>query len=182
MAINKAPVLSTTTIEKVHEIIGRDVIPLAGTLRVTCAGASGTAVRYTDPEDIRFQLDSLVSFVNEKLEVVVDDAFPTPFILRLLLRISTFFFAEFLKIHPFSNGNGRTARLLVSYFLLSRASAVPISLYLDGDRELFLRILGEAQWRQNPAPLTTFCLLSAQRTHFKAQYLLLTEEEDFLQL
>lgn len=38
------------------------------------------------------------------------------------------FFHQFLYIHPFLNGNGRVARVLLSY-LLSKFTVVPLSLY-----------------------------------------------------
>ena len=97
--------------------------------------------------------------------------------LKVTLRIAALFFSEFLKIRPFSNGNGRVARLIVN-FVLSRVCIVPISIFLDISREQYLSLLMESQWQNNPAGLTTMFLLSAKRTAFKAEYLLLNDDDD----
>ncbi|PKY57292.1 hypothetical protein RhiirA4_549595 [Rhizophagus irregularis] len=55
------------------------------------------------------------------------------------------FYSHFLSIHPFMNGNGRVARLLLSY-LLSRFTAVPFSLYIGTKtRDVCLQCLRESR-------------------------------------
>ena len=62
------------------------------------------------------------------------------------VKVVASFLSIFLNIHPFSNGNGRVARILTS-LLLSRDSIVPVSLRGSNksDRETYLECLRGAQ-------------------------------------
>jgi fido (protein-threonine AMPylation protein) len=132
---------------------------------------------YLPPAHIAGRLQTLVSFVNKNLAAAMDIEISTVDRLKLHLRVSTLFFSEFLKIHPFSNGNGRTARLLVNR-LMMHVSVVPISLFLDRQRVTYLKLLGSAQWEANPVGLAAMFLLSAKRTAIMAEFLLVTNDED----
>jgi Fic family protein len=166
-----APILTVDMITTLHGIIGHDIIPTAGSFRETHAGAAGLMVTYSPPAMIRSRLELIVKFVNAEV-AAISAATALPTRLQLLLRLSAFFFAEFLKVHPFANGNGRTARLLVSY-ILCRVCVVPISIFSTIDRKTFLDVIMEAQWSDNPSALTTLVLLSARRTASMAEYLIL---------
>jgi len=69
---------------------------------------------------------------------------PDDFIMRI--KIVASFLSVFLEIHPFSNGNGRVARILTS-LLLAKDSIVPVSLcgVNSTGRDNYLRCLREAQ-------------------------------------
>ena len=157
--------LSVTMIRKFHKILCNGLFDFPGTTRTSHVGASRTLVVYERPGNIDAKLATLVDFVNEFSNTRLDT----------MLLLSTFFFAEFLKIHPFVNGNGRVARLLVS-FLLSSITVVPISIFYNVTREQYLQILGDAQWEENPVGLCTLFLLSAKQTANVARFLLLEEE------
>ena len=49
---------------------------------------------------------------------------------------------------------------------------VPISLFLDRQRDTYLKLLGSAQWEDSPAGLAAMFLLSAKRAAIKAEFLL----------
>lgn len=65
--------------------------------------------------------------------------------------------ADFIKIHPFMDGNGRTARLLMNFDLMRKgfpAIVLPVdrrlayyealdTAHVDGDDGPFLRLIGE---------------------------------------
>ena len=141
--------LTIDLIQSVHNIVGSEIIESAGNYRTTHAVAAGTCVVYLPPAHIADRLQILVSFVNKNLAAAIDIGMTTVDRLKLHLRVSTLFFSEFLKIHPFGNGNGRTARLLVNR-LMMHGAVVPISLYLDRQRDTYLKLLGSAQWEENP--------------------------------
>ncbi len=96
---------------------------------------SETGQRFAKPDNIKNYLDVLIQFVQEKYE-------STRYLKGRLL-LSVFFFDRFLYIHPFKDGNGRTARLLLSHMMRDYAT-VPISFYsrtlfpLQNNRQLYL--------------------------------------------
>ena len=169
--------LTIDLIQSVHNIVGSEIIESAGNYRTTHAVAAGTCVVYLPPAHIADRLQILVSFVNKNLAAAIDIGMTTVDRLKLHLRVSTLFFSEFLKIHPFGNGNGRTARLLVNR-LMMHGAVVPISVYLDRQRDTYLKLLGSAQWEENPVGLAAMFLLSAKRTAIMAEFLLATNDED----
>ncbi|CAG8746399.1 1446_t:CDS:2 [Gigaspora rosea] len=78
------------------------------------------------------------------------------------------FLSHFLEIHPFINGNGRVARLLLSY-LLSKFTVVPLSLYIGSkSRDVYLQCLREAQCQYpfNPSALASFILECVYMTSY----------------
>jgi Fic family protein len=182
----KNPVdISLDLVKCVHKIVGNDLIPSAGEFRQNHVGAAGTGVTYLAPTSISPRLALLMKFINDEVAsyMLEKDGFSK---LKKMLRLASMFFSEFLKIHPFINGNGRVARLLVN-FLLSRVSFVPISIFLDDSylsnekksfRETYLDLVGQAQWHDNQGGLTTIFLLSAKRTAMKAEYLMLSDTDE----
>jgi len=167
--------LSIDMVRAIHKQVGHEIMEGAGAFRTTHAGAAGTVVIYVEPRLIQPRLLALIHFANEILDTASQfnngcDC------LRMTLRIAAMFFSEFLKIHPFSNGNGRVARLLVN-FILSRVCCVPISLFLGVSRAHYLEIIQEAQWKGNPSCLTTMFLQSAKNTAHMTEYLLLDNDD-----
>ena len=55
---------------------------------------------------------------------------------------------------------------------------VPVSLFLDRQRDTCLKLLESAQWEDSPAGLAAMFVLSAKRTAIKAEFLLATGDED----
>lgn len=138
-----------------------------GEFRTIEVGASGTSVIYLQFNKIEKRLKSLIEFVNEKrMEITKLEDF---------IKLSAIFFGEFLKIHPFKNGNGRTARLLLQY-ILKKVSYTPFSVYLPSSnfREKYLSVIQNAQqYDSNYCELATYLLMSAYNTSRKIDYLLL---------
>ena len=61
------------------------------------------------------------------------------------IKIGTLFFLMFLDIHPFKNGNGRTARILLS-FILKDNCCLPVGFLNTKDgREIYLKCLCESR-------------------------------------
>jgi Fic family protein len=70
--------------------------------------ASGEIFHYADPADVPIRMGELVSWLRQ--EMVGGSLHP--------LEIASKLHHDFVLIHPFDDGNGRTARLLVNYVLM----------------------------------------------------------------
>ncbi len=61
------------------------------------------------------------------------------------IKIAATFLTEFLHIHPFTNGNGRIARLLISW-LMADITIVPVPLLSSSSaRDTYLKCLRESR-------------------------------------
>ena len=91
--------------------------------------ASGEIFHYATPEETPAMMSALVAWYNEEAE----KGELTPIELASLLHY------RYIRIHPFEDGNGRIARLLVNY-VLSRYD-YPMIIVQTKDKENYLRIL-----------------------------------------
>ncbi|CAG8572393.1 4950_t:CDS:1 [Funneliformis caledonium] len=129
--------------QQLHKQIGKGLIDNVGQYRTQYVMAAQDNYVYLAPNLIKDKIEELFrqcreNFQREDLE------------LEEAVKLGACFLAHFLYIHPFMNGNGRVARLLLSY-LLSRFTVVPLSLYLGTKtREVYLQCLREAQWYGEP--------------------------------
>ena len=92
-----------------------------GKYRITHVIPSGYKNPYIHPEFITKRLEILIKFWNNYFSTV-KDSFET------CLKLATIFFCEFLRIHPFINGNGRTVRLIMQW-MLRDVCFIPFSIY-----------------------------------------------------
>jgi Fic family protein len=84
------------------------------------------------------------------------------------IKFGACFLSYFLLIHPFINGNGRVAKLLLSYLLL-RFTVLPLSLYTGTKtRDVYLQCLRESRYQELLAPsaLAAFILESMHMTSY----------------
>ncbi|CAB4434338.1 unnamed protein product [Rhizophagus irregularis] len=144
--------------QQLHQQVGGNgLIDNAGQYRTTFAKPAQEDFCYMDPTLIEKELEKLFRQCRENFEggdLKLEEA----------VKFSACFLAHFLYIHPFMNGNGRVARLLLSY-LLSNFTVVPLSLY-TGD--IYLDCLREAQRYHEPpfkpSALATFILENVHLT------------------
>ena len=94
--------------------------------------STGALHRFAEPEDTPDLMKHWVSKFQRDLE---RDAYPLP----LFLAESHH---DFLQIHPFGDGNGRTARLLANYVLLRRH--LPPMVIKSADRDRYFAELQKA--------------------------------------
>lgn len=88
---------------------------------------------YTNPLDVPFEVDKLVAWANKAKE----ELHPVQYATDLHYR--------FVTIHPFIDGNGRTARLLMN-FALTQAKYPVINIQPDKDsRTKYMEALAHAQ-------------------------------------
>lgn len=123
---NEIPPLTIDFIKKLHKKIMKDLLVNRGEIRNTIVKPFGSSNLYCLPQFIEKRLNELLNFVNLELEQKPNNSD------KLLLGI--LFFTEFLLIHPFSNGNGRTARILLSLFI---DPPLPITFSCSSNEEYF---------------------------------------------
>ncbi|KAK9721961.1 Fic/DOC family [Popillia japonica] len=121
--------------KKLDEIIGKDLIEDAGIYRVLDAKPEGYGFLYLDPQEIEPCLINLFQDINQPIQPGRDDWY----------NVATDFLNRFLFAHPFRNGNGRVARILLSALLI-HYSIVPLCFFLwkCGTNEIYLKVLAEA--------------------------------------
>eukprot|EP00045_Choanoeca_perplexa_P002649 m.25800 g.25800 ORF g.25800 m.25800 type:complete len:314 (+) comp11628_c0_seq1:298-1239(+) len=133
-----------------------------------------SSVNYARPESIASKLTALLAFINKTMSQLYQMD-KTVGQLEAVLRIAAVFFRLFLLIHPFLNGNGRTARILVSELLLPFTKG-PVSLYLQNPK-LYLDILERTPVGVAPIELTMYVNECALRHASNVHYLLSTHLE-----
>ncbi len=77
------------------------------------------------------------------------------------IELAAFFHHKLAYIHPFLDGNGRTARLLMNVILVR--DGYPFTVLLKVDRPKYLRALSEAD-NGNPVPFANFVARSVERS------------------
>ena len=132
--------LSEDLIREVHKMVMNNVQSdgNAGVYRTVEVGAAGCSVQYEKPHNISPRLASLIAFTNAEYEVLSTTHIDNQ--LENIICLGGFFLSEFLLLHPFRDGNGRTSRLLLSH-LLRRHTIVPVSLYLRSNRGHYIETM-----------------------------------------
>ena len=77
------------------------------------------------------------------------------------IELAAFFHHKFVSIHPFLDGNGRTARLLMNVLLMR--NGYPFTILLKVDRPKYLRALSEAD-NGNLIPFANFTAKCVERS------------------
>jgi Fic family protein len=122
--------------------------------------AQGSHVMYATPASISARLEGLFQFVADRASAVkIDDPHAKTL---YMIRLGAFFFSEFLLIHPFSDGNGRTARLLLNA-LLAETVVIPFSLFHES-RQKFIDVLEKRNDHSPPSDLARFILIACNKT------------------
>jgi len=100
----------------------------------------------------------------EKIQMVISELLQTlsqnPDELRPI-ELAAFFHHKFVNIHPFIDGNGRTARLIMNVILMR--SGYPFTVLLKVDRPKYLRALSEAD-NGNLIPFANFVANCVERS------------------
>ena len=133
---------------EMNRIIGKDLFEQRGTYRINEAMASQENYRYLASNQIQVEMKKLFDFTREKFIQFKELESPA----EQLIKLGTQFLVHFLAIHPFQNGNGRVARLLLSY-LLTSVTIVPLSIYSKNEnaRDVYLNCITDEQRYKSPA-------------------------------
>lgn len=91
--------------------------------------ATGEMFDYASPEETQALMTDLVTWYNE--EEAKGDLSP--------IQLATLFHYRYIRIHPFEDGNGRIARLLVNYILMRHN--YPMIIVKSVDKDKYLNVL-----------------------------------------
>lgn len=147
--------LSEDLVKSIHLKVTLNVLETSGEYRTVEVGAAGSSVKYESPQNIRPRLISLIEVVNEQIANVLD--------FESAVALGGFFLSEFLLIHPFRDGNGRTSRLLLSH-LLRHWTVVPVSLYLHSNREYYIKAMQSRTGTALPLDVITYVAQCVEET------------------
>ena len=100
--------------------------------------------------------------VSEEIRELLDDVIGTDVEDRNVLTAAAFLHAKFENIHPFSDGNGRTGRILMNYFLLLHDHP-PITIY-DEERKQYYAALESFHIEGQLEPLRNFLEIETVKT------------------
>ena len=78
-----------------------------------------------------------------------------------IVELSALFHHQLVFIHPFFDGNGRTARLTMNLLLMQ--AGYPLAIILKNDRKKYYEVLGQAD-RGNHEPFVKFIAQSVERS------------------
>ena len=126
----EALTLTPDIICHVHRQLMHGLIHNAGELRKGDAYggfAAGSIYFYQPAELLPSLLLTVCDFYNQALRTVANSADQVP----VLYRLAAVLFVQIVTVHPFSDGNGRLARLLASHVLRS-VTPFPVTPYADG--------------------------------------------------
>lgn len=132
-------------IQETHKLVTKRLLDNSGIYRTKMAAPSQEHWFFLIPSKIRRNLEVLCEITREELH---NEAWPLGSWEDVLLgriKIAATFLTQFLQIHPFSNGNGRVGRLLVSW-LMADLSIVPVPILTNKNkRSIYLECLRDAR-------------------------------------
>ena len=154
------------TVLHIHELILRGIAPDAGEYRTSGVRIAGATFQPPPSREVRAMTLDLLGWLEENPEEL------TP------IELAAVFHHRFVSIHPFAEGNGRTARLLMNAALMRHGYPF-IANITHRDRGKYLGALSEAD-TGNPSVFVNFIAMSVERA--LDIYLHALEEPDLLTL
>lgn len=147
---DKRNTISEQLIRSLHQLITLETDKKwAGVYRNANVIITGTSHQPPDALEVTHKMQELIDWlkVNQtKIHVV---------------ELAALLHHRFVYIHPFFDGNGRTARLLMNILLMQ--NGFPLTIILKNDRKKYYRVLAQAD-HNNFIPLTLFIAQAVERT------------------
>jgi Fic family protein len=146
----KKNTISEIFIRNIHQIVMKDDDKeWAGKYRnsnVMIAGADHTP---PDSFEVPFKMKEIIDWLNENKKKMN------------IIELSAIFHHKLTYIHPFFDGNGRTARLIMNVLLMEKG--FPLVIILKNDRKKYYQVLQKAD-KGNYKPLVLFVAQSVLRS------------------
>lgn len=121
--IEKKEKLTEERIKDIHQILTENILP-GGIYRHTDVMITGATHTPPTPNEMYNQLRFFYEDLRKKEEIME------------AIELSAWTHAEFVKIHPFPDGNGRTARLIMNYQLMAKGF-LPIIIRVEDRLEYY---------------------------------------------
>lgn len=129
--------LTLSDLRQIHALILKDIDnDFAGKYRTGQVKISGSDYKPPDPQQVPMEMDDLGEYVS-----TVTSSEPPELDLPILCAAAAH--AWLAQIHPFVDGNGRTARILMNLILMRRG--YPICIITREDRRRYIHALEESQ-------------------------------------
>ena len=132
--------LDENIVKDIHSILMENIL-VGGVYRNVEVRITGAKHKPPSPSEMYYQIKEFFSNINSKSDL-------NP------IELAAWTHAEFVKIHPFIDGNGRTSRLIMNYQLL-RNEFLPVSINTE-DRLEYFNLLEEYAVNGNLAPFVDF--------------------------
>ncbi|MFA5365164.1 MAG: Fic family protein [Candidatus Bathyarchaeia archaeon] len=158
--------LDEQAILTLHGLLMSKIVLDAGLYRTTGVVITGATFRPPPSSEIRARISELLTWLKKN----PDEYSP--------IELAAVFHHRFVQIHPFVDGNGRTARLLMNAILMKNGYPF-ISVIPQQDRKKYINSLVEADLKNLP-PLVNFIARCAE--HSLDMYLDAVEEPQVLAL
>jgi len=150
--VNSKKQISQETIQQIHEFVMKGILKNPGQYRTENVAITGAKIRPPSYSKIIKLMDEYIQNI-EKLKL-------------LTIKKAAFIHHEFVRIHPFIDGNGRVARLLTNFYLMK--NGYPPIVILKEDRKKYYKTLNKA----DQGDLSDFATFIARSVNESLQYYL----------
>lgn len=154
--VNSREPLSERILKEVHYIVLKETVKYgnqyAGTYRSLPVEISGSEFKPPQPYLIQPRMEELFNWYNENK----DKLHP--------VEIAALFHFKLVTIHPFIDGNGRTARLMMNFILMQNGYPPAIVKADDKDKAAYYKTLEKGQVTGDTKPFLQFISNCVEKT------------------
>jgi len=150
--VNSKKKISQETIQQIHEFVTKGILIDPGQYRTENVTITGAKIRPPSYLKIIKLIDEYIQNI-EKLKLQT-------------IKKAAFVYHEFVRIHPFIDGNGRVARLITNFYLIK--NGYPPIVIQKEDRKKYYRSLNKA----DKGDLSDFAIFIARLVNESLQYYL----------
>jgi len=150
--VNSKKNFSQEIIQQIHEFVTKGILKNPGQYRTENVAITGAMIRPPSYLKIIKLMDEYIQNID-KLKLIT-------------IKKAAFIHHEFVRIHPFIDGNGRVARLLTNFFLMSKG--YPPIIIQKEDRKNYYKSLNKTDL----GDLSDFATFIARAVNASLQYYL----------